>query len=119
MRQWKPTDIESYKAAWISVYGIHCHGRNIRFLEVLLSDIEFIENFDFLANKPERLDVLSYMVFTKSVEPIRSKVTVSMNGGWNSLMLIEDITMRTEAKEDSFSEDNSSSEFEKRSTSSE
>lgn len=76
VRKWKPSDVESYKAVWISVYGIPYHVRNVRLREELLSDIRSIAKFDFLEKKSERLDVLSFMVFTRSVESIRSKVNV-------------------------------------------
>lgn len=59
------------------------------------------------------------MVFTKSAESIRSKVNIYMDGGWISMMVIEEVTMKTESEEHSFGEDSSSSEFEERSFSSE
>lgn len=82
MRKWKPSDVKCFKAVWISIYGIPCHVISVRFLEFLLSGIGSILNIEFLENKPERLDVLSFIVFSKSVEMIRSKVNACINGGW-------------------------------------
>lgn len=118
-RKWKPTDVECFRAAWILVYGIPFHVRNARFLEALLSNVGVIANFDFLERLPEILDVISLMVFTKMVEPIRSKINICMNGNWISLMIIEEVMMNSEHEEHSSGEDSSNSEYEASSFSSE
>ncbi|XP_058745968.1 uncharacterized protein LOC131618827 [Vicia villosa] len=94
VRSWKLEDVECYRATWISVYGIPCHGRNRRFLETVLADIGIIAHFDFLNIKPERLNVLTFMVFTNLLEPIRNKFKVCLDGTWICLMVIEDLTVR-------------------------
>ncbi|XP_058732730.1 uncharacterized protein LOC131604301 [Vicia villosa] len=96
VRQWRPEDVECFRAAWVSVYGIPCHGKNRRFLESLVTDIGIIAHFGFLDLKPERFDVLSFMIFTHHLDPIRNKVNVCMDGSWVCMMVIEDVAVRNE-----------------------
>lgn len=119
VRKWKPMDVDCYRAAWISVYRIPCHVTNAIFIEALLSNIGSIANFDFLERKPEGLDVLSFIVFTKSMETIRRKANIFLDGGWISLMIVEEITMKTKAGEFSRGEESSNSDFQDCSISSE
>lgn len=88
------------------MYGIPCHVRNARFLEALLSDVGVVSNYDSLESSSEILDVLSLMVFTKSVESIKSKINVCLDDIWISLMLIKEVSSKSDQVE--FSSDGDS-----------
>lgn len=95
-------------AARISLYGIPCHVRNKAFVEVLISDIGLCINFDPIMGKPERLDVLSLMIFTNEVESIRSKITVCLDGKWINILIMEEAMVSMDEPK-SFSEEGSMS----------
>lgn len=38
------TDVECFRETWVSIYGIPCFVRNIRFYETLLSNIGVVAN---------------------------------------------------------------------------
>lgn len=96
MRNWDPSDIECSRVARISVYGIPCYVRNKNFLEALLSDIGACSNWDPLLCKPLRLDVLSLLIFTNSLEMIRNKTYVCLDGKWINILIVEEETVSME-----------------------
>lgn len=65
----------------------------------MASDIGSYLNLDFLSCNPERLDVTSFMIFTKSLEYIRSKINVCLDGEWIQILVVAEETVKLEASE--------------------
>lgn len=96
----------------MSIFGIPCHVRNGRFLEAVISNIGIIVNFEFLDSKLKKLDVVTFMVFTNSLEKIRSKVNVCVDGAWNTLMIVEEEAQKNSLEGNSSGDASFATDFE-------
>ncbi|XP_058734228.1 uncharacterized protein LOC131605958 [Vicia villosa] len=112
VRDWRKTDAECARVAWISIYGIPCFVRNENFINLLLADIGTVVNSQSITEKPIRLDVLTLMIYTESMEQIRNKVKACIDGNWYNLLVIEDVSFHKEETEGSSRCSNSCSEEE-------
>lgn len=99
VRKWEPSNVECSRATKISIYGVPCYVRNKVFVEEFLSDVGFCQNLESLTNNPSRFDVLSLMIFTSSLDMIRNKVTVCLNGKWIDTLIVEETSLSMEERE--------------------
>lgn len=116
VRNWKATNVECARVAWISIYGIPFHVRNERFIDCLFWDIGKVASYKYLKLKSDRLDVHKLMAFTEELEPIKNKLSICLNGSWLNIMLIKEVQVHVEEPENtnggaSVSSNNSGSEF--------
>lgn len=106
----KNSDAKFYRVAWLSIYGVPCYVRNMKFCKELLSDVGVLENCKYLEEKPARLDVIKLMIFTYIVGPINRTISVCVDGVWFKILIVEDISISMHKEEGSSSESYSSSE---------
>lgn len=62
-------------------------------------------NLDNIPLYPIRLDVLNLMIFTASLEHIRRKVQVCLDGKWINVLIIEDATVSLMEKDEDWEGD--------------
>lgn len=110
VREWRKTDVECYRAIWISIYGIPCFIRNKKFCEALISDIGIMANNKSLEEKALRLDVTKIMVLTEKTIPISKTIRVSVDGEWHTILLVKDTYVTSENREKLYSESEFTSE---------
>lgn len=107
VRNWRKTDVECYRAVWLSIYGILCFVRNKKLCESLLSDVGIMANYKSLEENSTRTDVTKIKVFTDNMGHINKIINVCVNGEWCKILLVEDVHVTTEKRDCN----NSDSEF--------
>lgn len=90
VRKWQKSDAKCYRATRVSIFGIPCFVRNKTFIDSLLLDVGMMIKGDSLEPNPERLIVISLMVFTNLLGSISKKIRPSVDGELFNIIISED-----------------------------